>query len=71
MENPLKRRRRLSLQDEGILLGDFVDYSRVPKFAGRPNWRVDVFPTGALPHFELAEEFVRRYDAFLASVDDQ
>jgi pimeloyl-ACP methyl ester carboxylesterase len=51
--------------------GDFVDYSRVPAFAKKPTWTVDVLPTGALPHFEVPEEFIRRYDAFLAGVSSQ
>jgi pimeloyl-ACP methyl ester carboxylesterase len=48
--------------------GDFQDYSKVPLFASRPNWMIEVFPTGALPHFELPGEVTRSYDAFLAGV---
>jgi pimeloyl-ACP methyl ester carboxylesterase len=48
--------------------GDFTDYRGVQAVAGRPNWRIDVFPTGALPHFEQCEAFCARYGAFLASL---
>jgi pimeloyl-ACP methyl ester carboxylesterase len=49
--------------------GDFADYPALRLLAGRPNWTIDVLPSGALPHFELAEEFVRRYDAWCAGLD--
>lgn len=45
--------------------GDFTDYRHKRAFAGRPNWSFDVFDSGALPHFELAQSFVAKYDAFL------
>ena len=45
--------------------GDFTDYRHKAAFAGRPNWSFDVFQTGALPHFEMPDEFFARYDAFL------
>jgi len=48
--------------------GDFQDYSKAPSFASRPNWTIEVFPTGALPHFELPGEVTRSYDDFLAGV---
>ena len=44
--------------------GDFVDYSGAGAFKGSPNWEVHQLPTGALPHFERLEQFVRSYDAF-------
>ena len=47
--------------------GDFVDYRHAAEFAGNPRWRLDVLPTGALPHFEQPDEFARRYEAFLDS----
>jgi len=47
--------------------GDFVDYRAAPAFARKPNWQVVSLPTGALPHFEMPAEFIRRYDAFLAA----
>jgi pimeloyl-ACP methyl ester carboxylesterase len=46
--------------------GDFTDYSQTTVFSAKPNWRIQVFPTGALPHFELLDEFAQAYDAFLA-----
>ena len=45
--------------------GDFTDYQGTSIVAGRPNWQFSVFPTGALPHFEVPGEFVAAYDAFL------
>ena len=44
--------------------GDFVEYRGLRQVAERSNWTVEVLPTGALPHFEMTEEFVRRYDAW-------
>ncbi|KIZ34147.1 MULTISPECIES: alpha/beta hydrolase [Rhodopseudomonas] len=48
--------------------GDFVDYARKDSVEGKPNWSVTVFQTGAMPHFELPEDFMRSYDEFLARV---
>lgn len=48
--------------------GDFQDYSGKARVAGRPNWRIDVLDTGALPQFEILALFASRYDAFLARV---
>lgn len=45
--------------------GDFVDYRHKTEVEGRPNWRIDVFDSGALPHFERAAEFHAKYEAFL------
>jgi pimeloyl-ACP methyl ester carboxylesterase len=45
--------------------GDFVDYRYESEFAGNPRWQFDVYPTGALPHFERPDEFARRYETFL------
>ena len=45
--------------------GDFQDYSYAEKISRLPNWTVTEFPTGALPHFELPNDFMRRYSAFL------
>lgn len=47
--------------------GDFKDFSAVEWVKGRPNWRVEVFPTGALPHFERPGEFLAAYERFLAT----
>lgn len=46
--------------------GDFVDYSKETQVAGKPNWSLQVFQTGALPHFERPDEFFAAYDGFLA-----
>jgi pimeloyl-ACP methyl ester carboxylesterase len=45
--------------------GDFVDYRYKHSVEGRPNWTFRVFPTGALPHFEVLDAFTRDYDAFV------
>jgi pimeloyl-ACP methyl ester carboxylesterase len=50
--------------------GDFVDYRRKYEVEGRANWRFDVFPTGAFPHFELRDAFTRAYDSFLKPHDE-
>ena len=49
--------------------GDFVDYSNKTVVEGRANWTIEVFQTGAMPHFEAGEAFVRSYDAFLARAE--
>jgi pimeloyl-ACP methyl ester carboxylesterase len=46
--------------------GDFTDYRRTRSFAGRGNWTIEAFDTGALPHFEQPAAFLASYDAFLA-----
>ena len=46
--------------------GDFVDYKRKDTVEGKPNWTVTIFQTGAMPHFEVPDEFIRSYDEFLA-----
>ena len=45
--------------------GDFVDYRGKHAVQTLPNWRIDVFQTGAMPHFEILGDVVARYDAFL------
>jgi pimeloyl-ACP methyl ester carboxylesterase len=47
--------------------GDFVDYEQKRLVEHLPNWRVDVFQTGAMPHFEQPAEFIRLYETFLSS----
>ncbi|MGY6555762.1 MAG: alpha/beta fold hydrolase [Wenzhouxiangella sp.] len=51
------------------LRGDFNDYSRTAGIADQPNWRTNVFQTGAMPYFEDLDAFVAAYDEFLASLD--
>jgi pimeloyl-ACP methyl ester carboxylesterase len=48
--------------------GDFVDYGAKTSVEGRPNWQIDIFQTGAMPHFEAEAAFIARYDAFLAGL---
>ena len=51
--------------------GDFTDYSKAALFATKPNWTIQVFPTGALPHFELLGKVTRSYDNFLAGASQR
>ncbi len=46
--------------------GDFVDYRLKSRFAQASTWTMDVLPTGAMPYFEIPEEFFAKYEAFLA-----
>lgn len=46
--------------------GDFTDYRGKALVQGRANWRFSVFPTGALPYFEVPEAFFTEYAGFLA-----
>jgi pimeloyl-ACP methyl ester carboxylesterase len=46
--------------------GDFTDYSGKRLVENRPNWTIDVFQTGALPHFEVPDGFMAGYARFLA-----
>ncbi len=48
--------------------GDFTDYRGTAMLAGRANWRSSVFQSGALPHFEVFEQFREEYDQFLRCV---
>ena len=45
--------------------GDFTDYSGKSAVADKPNWTIEVLPTGALPYFEMPDVFVQKYEAFL------
>ncbi len=45
--------------------GDFTDYRSRTIVENRANWRFTVYPTGALPHFELPGQFCTDYDALL------
>ena len=49
--------------------GDFGDFSEAGWTRLRPNWIVTPYDTGALPHFEKPEEFMRDYARFLAEAD--
>jgi pimeloyl-ACP methyl ester carboxylesterase len=46
--------------------GDFTDYRGKVIVEARPNWQFSVFPTGALPYFEVPEDFCKAFDRFLA-----
>jgi len=46
--------------------GDFTDYRGQVIVEGRPNWQFSVFPTGALPYFEVPAAFHQAFDRFLA-----
>jgi pimeloyl-ACP methyl ester carboxylesterase len=47
--------------------GDFVDYRAKHLVEGRPNWRFEIFDSGAMPYFEQPARFDAAYEAFLAS----
>ena len=44
--------------------GDFTDYRGKVIVETRPNWQFTVFSTGALPYFEVPQEFCNAYDRF-------
>ncbi len=46
--------------------GDFTDYRSKTIVASKPNWTFTVFQTGALPYFEVPDEFNATLDLFLA-----
>jgi pimeloyl-ACP methyl ester carboxylesterase len=46
--------------------GDFGDFSDAGALARLPNWTVEPFDTGGLPHFEVPELFFASYERFLA-----
>jgi pimeloyl-ACP methyl ester carboxylesterase len=45
--------------------GDFGDFSDADWTKTRPNWRVQPFDTGALPHFERRDDFMVSFERFL------
>jgi len=50
--------------------GDFVDFRHKNRVEGRANWRFEVFPSGAFPHFEMLDAVTRTYDCFLKPYDE-
>jgi pimeloyl-ACP methyl ester carboxylesterase len=46
--------------------GDFTDYGQKTLVASKPNWRISVYQTGAMPYFESTEAFCADYTAFMA-----
>lgn len=49
--------------------GDFADYGASESLRMSPHWRMQRFETGALPHFEIPDEFIGSYAAFLDEND--
>jgi len=49
--------------------GDFKDFSGADWVHARPNWTVQAFDSGALPHFEQPDAFFAGYDACLATLE--
>jgi hypothetical protein len=47
--------------------GDFTDYRGLKIVADRPNWKISVLETGALPFFERCETFCNLYDQTLGA----
>lgn len=45
--------------------GDFTVYRGVELIEKRKNWRISVFQTGAMPHFEMQQHFISVYKLFL------
>ena len=45
--------------------GDFTDFAARRLVLDRATWRTTVYPTGALPYFELPSAFFQDFDAFL------
>ncbi len=45
--------------------GDFVDFEETRAVKRLPNWSIEAFQTGAMPHFEIPDEFIARFEAFL------
>jgi pimeloyl-ACP methyl ester carboxylesterase len=49
--------------------GDFGDFSEAGWAMAKPNWLVQPFDTGALPHFEEPQRFMTSFDHFLANAE--
>ena len=45
--------------------GDFTDYRGAGFVTAKPNWRLTVYDSGALPYFEFPAQFARDYEVFL------
>lgn len=45
--------------------GDFKDFSAAGWTSSRPNWRLQPFPTGAMPYFEQPAAFLEAFGRFL------
>lgn len=44
---------------------EFSDFSRATGVADKDNWQITTFQAGAMPYFELTEEFIETYEVFL------
>lgn len=51
--------------------GDFTDYGDTDNIDNLPNWQVQMFNSGALPYFELPDQFISLYDRFLSRADSR
>lgn len=51
--------------------GDFRDFSEAGWAKARPNWRVQPYGTGALPHFQEPQRFIADLEAFLGEAEPQ
>jgi pimeloyl-ACP methyl ester carboxylesterase len=49
--------------------GAFSDIGALWRFGPPSNWRVTRFETGAMPHLEAPQHFVREYQAFLSALE--
>jgi pimeloyl-ACP methyl ester carboxylesterase len=45
--------------------GDFTNYKMLTMVSGKPNWHVQVLETGAMPYFEVPQEYFAIQDRFL------
>jgi pimeloyl-ACP methyl ester carboxylesterase len=48
--------------------GDFTDYQQKTLVADKANWHISVFPSGAMPYFEVTQAFCDAYQVFLDAV---
>jgi pimeloyl-ACP methyl ester carboxylesterase len=48
--------------------GDFVDYAGLKSMTQNPQWTVVTLRTGSLPHFELPQQFIHRFERWAAAV---
>jgi hypothetical protein len=46
--------------------GDFVDYRGKKRYTHSENWRFTVYQTGALPYFEMPEQFSADLQQFIS-----
>lgn len=51
--------------------GDFTDYRLKDQLLANKNWQCQVFDSGALPYFEVPDDFIKAYGGFLAAIQEQ